>query len=62
MPDAPSELEAQCRFIPEKIFNFIRDNDAINVGIKSHSWIVAGVSLRPIRLCHYLLIKGDEWK
>jgi hypothetical protein len=32
------------------------------VGVRSHSWIAAGVSLKPIGLCHYLLIKGDEWK
>jgi hypothetical protein len=42
MPDAPSELEAQCRSIPGKIFNFVPDNDAKNVGIGSHSWIAAG--------------------
>jgi hypothetical protein len=62
MPDAPSELEPQCHSIPGKIFNFVPDNDARNVCVRSHSWIVVGVSLMPISLCHYLLIKGDEWK
>jgi hypothetical protein len=63
MPDAPSESEAQCRSIPGKIFNFVPGNDARNVGYRSHSWIAAGVSLRPISLCHDLFIKGViEWK
>jgi hypothetical protein len=30
------------------------------VSIRSHSWIVAGVSLTPISLCHDLFIKGDQ--
>jgi hypothetical protein len=62
MPDAPLESEAQCRSIPGKIFNFVPRNDTINVGIRSHSWIAVGVTLKPISLCHSLLIKGDEWK
>jgi hypothetical protein len=33
------------------------------VGVRSHSWIAAGVSLRPISLCHDLFIKGViKWK
>jgi hypothetical protein len=63
MPDAPSESKDQCRSIPGKIFNFIHRKGDRNVGIRSHSWIVAGVSLRPISLCHDLFIKGViEWK
>jgi hypothetical protein len=42
MPDAPSQSEAQCHSIPGKIFNFVPDNGARNVGIGSHSWIAAG--------------------
>jgi hypothetical protein len=60
MPDAPSESEAQCRSIPGKIFNFVPGNGTRNVGVISHSWIAAGVSLMPISLCHYLFIKGDR--
>jgi hypothetical protein len=62
MPDAPSKSEARCPLIPGKIFKFVPGNNAKNVGVKSHSWIVAGVILKPISLCHYFLIKGDEWK
>jgi hypothetical protein len=46
-------------------FNISKENktkelmDAF-VSIRSHSWIAAGVSLRPISLCHYLFIKGDQ--
>jgi hypothetical protein len=50
MPDAPSELETQCHSIPGKIFNFVLDNDTINVITKSHSWIAAGVTMIPISL------------
>jgi hypothetical protein len=32
------------------------------IGIRIHSWIAVGVTSRPISLCHYLLIEGDEWK
>jgi hypothetical protein len=60
MPNAPSESEARCRSIPGKIFNFIPDNGTRDVSIKSHSWIAAGVSLRPISLCHDLLKGGDQ--
>jgi hypothetical protein len=42
MPDAPSELEAQCHSIPGNIFNFVPGNGAKNVGDGSHSWIEAG--------------------
>jgi hypothetical protein len=42
MPDAPSELEAQCHSIPGKIFNFVPGNGARNVSVRSHSWIAAG--------------------
>jgi hypothetical protein len=60
MPDAPSESEAQCHSIPGKIFNFVPGNGTINVSVRIHSWIAAGVSLRPISFkCHNLLIKGD---
>jgi hypothetical protein len=42
MPDAPSELEAQCHSILGNIFNFDPGNGARNVGDRSHSWIAAG--------------------
>jgi hypothetical protein len=31
-----------------------------SVGVRGHSWITAGVSLRPISLCHDLLKGGDR--
>jgi hypothetical protein len=40
--DAPSESVNRCRSILGKIFNFVPSNDAGNVSIRSHSWIVAG--------------------
>jgi hypothetical protein len=43
MPDAPSESEAQCHSILGKIFNFVPNNGARNVSVRSHSWIAAGV-------------------
>jgi hypothetical protein len=61
MPNAPSELEAQCRSIPGKIFNFVLDNGAINVSTKSHSWIATRVSLIPISFMSQVgFIKVDE--
>jgi hypothetical protein len=60
MPNAPSESEARCRSILGKIFNFIPENGAKNVGVRSHSWIATGVSLKTISLCHNLFIKGDQ--
>jgi len=63
MLDAPSESEAQCRSIPGKIFNFVPNNGARNVGIISHSWIASGAEPNTHQFkCHDLLIKGDEWK
>jgi hypothetical protein len=49
-----------CRSIPGKIFNFVPGNGARNVGVRSHSWIAAGVEPTPISLCHDLFIKGDQ--
>jgi hypothetical protein len=39
-----------------------KENNEGCVTVRSHSWIAVAVSLIPISLCHYLLIKGDEWK
>jgi hypothetical protein len=61
MPDASSELEAQCHSIPRKIFNFIPGNDTRNVGIRSHSSIAVGEEPNAHQFkCHDLLIKGDR--
>jgi hypothetical protein len=37
--DSPSESADHCRSIPGKIFNFVPDNGAGNVSVRSHSWI-----------------------
>jgi hypothetical protein len=63
MPDAPSESEAQCRSIPGKIFNFVPDNGARNVGVRSHSWIAAGAEPDAHQFMSQICLKGViEWR
>jgi hypothetical protein len=58
MPDAPSESEAQCRSILGKIFNFVPDNGAKNVGNGSHSWIAAGAEPNDHQLYVTVVLNG----